>query len=779
MNGGERLQLGRDKNRKPAGGDAAEGNFAARVVQRWKLRRQAKKRRLAAMTPLRRNLRRVGVIGTWFLGLFALLMVIAVVLFYVFTDVRRPEDVALPQLATIEYSDGSVLAKVGQYNHTIVSLDRVPPSVRWAVIAAEDRGFYHEPGFSITGTMRAALSDIFGGDTQGGSGITQQYVKNAYLNDSRTLTRKIKELMIAIKLSREYSKNKILEFYLNTVYFGRGAYGVAAAAQTFFGVDVSKLTTAQGALLAAMLRSPGYYDPATNRAAAVGRWNYVLDGMESIGHLSKEQRATLKFPTVKAPNGSGLGTTGWKWLLVNAIFAELSRHGIDEKQIYANGLVIRTTIDPKAQQAALHAIKTTFADLTPQQRNMKNALVAVNPKNGAVLAYYGGSGLNAKGYDGKVDYNDYASKGLRPPGSSFKPYTLATVLTQTLKKAKGEPHLAINSYVDGSYCVTIEATRICNDPSDKPYSRSRITIKNAMKYSLNTTFDLLASRVGPDKVAATAHAMGVRKTIGGTRTLQNSDGNTTFGIGIGDYPVSPIDQAVGFATLANSGKTNDAYLVQRATTPNGDVFYQHHARSSQAIDPKVANDVTITLEPVAGFSLVPLDGGRPSAAKTGTEGMPKGSGNSDAWMVGFTPQVSAAVWVGTGYSKPIVDAYGNPEYGRDLPGRTWKAFMDTYLAGKPALPLPTKQLIKAGPGVPGETSASPSPSKSSSSTSSPPSSSSSTAPPTSASSSSSSPAPSPSTSSCGGLLGSPCPSPSSSTSASASASASASRQAVP
>jgi membrane peptidoglycan carboxypeptidase len=754
----EKLQRGRDRS-GPGGGAQgdADANAFQRLVGRWKRRRAAKKRRLAAMTPLRRNLRRVGVIGTWFLGLFTLLMVIAVVLFYMFTDVRRPEDIPLQQIATIEYADGSVMARVGTQNRTIVKLKQVPDTVRWAVLAAEDRGFYHEPGVSITGTIRAAFTDIFGGDTQGGSGITQQYVKNAYLNDSRTLTRKIKELMIAIKLSREYSKDKILEFYLNTVYFGRGAYGIAAAARTYFGVDVSKLTTAQGALLAALLRSPGYYDPATNRQAAVGRWDYVLDGMVSTGHLTKAQREAMKFPRVKAPGGNGLGATGWEWLLVNAVFAELDAHGIPEKEIYDNGLVIRTTIDRKAQEAAIHAVDAMNANLTSQQKAMKNALVAINPKNGGVLAYYAGTGLKVKGPDGKIDYNDYASQGLRPPGSSFKPYTLATVLTQTLKKTKGKPHLAINSFVTGAYCVSVEGTRICNDPSDRDASKSKVTIKYAMKWSLNTTFDTLASQAGPGNVADTAHAMGVRSNVNGTKTLQDRNGDTAFGIGIGDYPVSPEDQAVGFATLANGGVANAAYLVQRATTPDGRVFYQHHAHPKRAIDPKVANDVTLTMEPVAAFSEDPLADGRPSAAKTGTEGLPHGNGNSDAWMVGFTPQVSAAVWVGTGYTKPIVNADGNPEYGRDLPGRTWKAFMDEYLAGKPKLPLPTKQMIKAGKGVPGEGSSSPKPSSSASSTSasSTTTTTSSTVPTTPATSSTSS-SPTPSTS-CGGANQPSCP----------------------
>jgi membrane peptidoglycan carboxypeptidase len=275
-------------------------------------------------------------------------------------------------------------------------------------------------------------------------------------------------------------------------------------------------------------------------------------------------------------------------------------------------------------------------------------------------------------------------------------------LKQTLNQAKYKDHLAINSYVDGSYCKTIDGTKICNDPGDLSLSSSHILLSLAMKYSLNTTFDELALDAGPNNVADTAHAMGIAETDSyGTKTLQDEDGQTRFGIGIGDYPVTPVDQASGFATLANGGQENDPYLVVKATGSDGDVAYTHKSDEQQAIDKKVANDVTLTLEPVASWSGVPLANGRVSAAKTGTEGIsPTSPNNSDAWMVGYTPQVSAAVWVGTGYSKPIFNSSGSPEYGSDLPGQTWKLFMDTYLAGEPNLQMATEQMIDTNGDVP-------------------------------------------------------------------------------
>jgi membrane peptidoglycan carboxypeptidase len=704
-NDGERLQRGRDRGGRPASrrdDHLADEPFVTRVIERYKRRRRATKARVAAMTRGRRFARRTMIGGTWLLGFVALGMVSVIVMYFAFTDVPRPESLELKQVATIQYADGSTLARIGSEDRTIVRLDQVPEHVRWAVLAAEDRNFYREPGVSIRGTLRAALSDVTGGDTQGGSGITQQYVKNAYLNNARTVTRKLKELMIAVKLSREYSKDQILEFYLNTVYFGRGAYGIQAAAQAYFGEDVGKLTVAQGALLAALLRAPSYYDPAVNLQEAKARWQYVIDGMVSTGHLSEATAARTKFPKTDAPDSTNLGTKGWRYLLVNAVLADLAAHGISEKEVYARGLTIRTTIDKAAQHAAVSAIHETFAHLTKKQRNLKNALVAVDPTNGGVLAYYGGSGPGVKGYDGKVDFFDYAGHGGRPAGSSFKPYTLATVLTQTLEQTKDKDHFAIDSYVPGDYCRKIDGTKICNDPGDYGVSSPRVQLAMAMKYSLNTTFDLLAFDAGPDNVADTAHAMGIAETNSyGQKTLVDKDGHTSFGIGIGDYAVSPMDQAAGFATLADEGKSNPPFLVQKATASDGEVVYTHKAKTTQAIDKKVANDVTLTLEPIAAWSQDPLAGGRMSAAKTGTEGVsPKSLNNSDAWMVGYTPQVSAAVWVGTGYNRPIFNAYGSPLYGADLPGRTWKLFMDTYLAGKPMMQMATQQMISSDGSVP-------------------------------------------------------------------------------
>src|SRR3954452_8511927 len=235
------------------------------------------------MSRRNRILRRIGLVGTWLLGLLAVLMTVLAVTVYSVAHVPSPDELQTNQTATLQYADGSAMAYItGGENRTDVPLAKVPQYVQDAVIAAEDRSFYTEPGISVRGTIRAALNDLRGGSTQGGSTITQQYVKNAYLNSDQTLSRKLKELAISLKLSRQYAKKDILQNYLNTIYFGRQAYGIQAAAKAYFGVDVSKVTPAQGALLAAVIKAPEYFDPAITPEAAKGRWNYVVDGMVSI-----------------------------------------------------------------------------------------------------------------------------------------------------------------------------------------------------------------------------------------------------------------------------------------------------------------------------------------------------------------------------------------------------------------------------------------------------------------------------------------------------------------
>ncbi len=690
------------------------------------------------MSTRKRVLRRIGLVATWLLGIVALLSTVLALSVYSLVKVPTPQQLKTNQAAIVQYADGSTMATIaGGENRIIVPLSKVPVHVRDAVLAAEDRGFYSEPGVSVKGTVRAAVNDVRGGPVQGGSTITQQYVKNAYLNSDQTLSRKLKELVIALKISRQFSKDEILESYLNTIYFGRGAYGVEAAAKAYFGVSIDKVDTAQGALLATVIKSPEYYDPAVTPSEAKGRWKYVVNGMVGTGKLTQQQADRLKFPTtIKVRNTSSVldGPLGLVWRQVKS---ELAADGVDPASINPRGLRIQTTIDRGAQVAAQEAIKANYSNLTPKQRNLRPALVAINPATGAVIAYYGGRN------GGGLDY----AQSWRPPGSSFKPYVTATALTQNLQGVK--PAYTIQSVFDGSSPQVIDNLPFANDPSDPDFGQ--YTLREATKLSLNTVFGRLTSLVKPANVVKTAHAVGIpaKETASGANpgapTLMRNGTPDNY-VGIGNYPVRIMDQAVGFATLANGGLMRPAYFVEKVTDSKGNVIYQHKDKAKRALDKRVANDTTLSMMEVAQRSQIAPTDGRPAAAKTGTVGIQDSADSSDGWTVGFTPQVSVASWVGSDKVEPIYDANGNSEYGRGMAGHTWQDFLDGYLKGKPVQPMPTTQQIGMPAPAPVTTSSAPTTSAAPSPTESSTPPSTSAAPTTSAPVTSSAPPPPPSTS---------------------------------
>ena len=670
----------RDALARTAAGQSGYGPAAAPPVAAAGRGRAAVGRPGARSARRRRRRRRLSLaVG----GAFLVLLVAAAGVFYAAARVPLPAQIENKQVSTITYADGSVLARIGAENRTDVSLDKVPEHVRWAVLAAENRTFYTDPGISAKGMVRALWNDLRGREVQGGSGITQQYVKNAYLTQERTLSRKFKELVIAVKLDRQYSKDQIFEWYLNTIYFGRGAYGIQAAAETYFGKHVSRLTLAEGAVLAASIRSPALYDPQGHREAARARWQFVLDGMVTMGKLTRAKADAAVYPKVR-PRSAGTGENalrGWAGLVVAQVKDELASNNIDEATLNAKGLRVVTTIDRTAQDAALAAVKEVFAG---QPRKLRQALAAVDPGTGRVLAYYGGA--NGSGYD-------YA-QAWRQPGSSFKPYTLATALQQTLEqRGDGGPDpVSLHRTYNGSSPRTFAGVTVRN--AGNAQCRS-CTVLEAMKRSINTVFYDMAIQTGPRNVADTAHRMGIpaKRTDNGQPTLQ-AKGVTDGSIGIGRYEVRPVDQAVGFSVFASGGVLHPPYFVQKVTDGSGAVLFEHKDAPKQVLDRKVANDVTYALEPIAAYSKDPLGGGRASAAKTGTQQFGKTEDNTDAWMVGFTPQVSAAVWVGTDRLGPIRTAADRPIYGAGLPGKTWRAFMDRYLAGKTAQPLTDQIMVE-------------------------------------------------------------------------------------
>ncbi|MGY1916849.1 transglycosylase domain-containing protein [Blastococcus sp. SYSU DS0973] len=639
--------------------------------------------------------RRLKIVAAVMGGMLALLLVFVGVV-YASTEVPSPDSVSTKQTTVLYYSDGvTEMARLGDENRTNVPLSQVSEAAQRAVLAAENRSFYTDPGISFTGIVRAAWNNLTGGSTQGGSTITQQYVKNAFLTTDQTFSRKFQELFLAIKLDNNFSKEQILENYLNTIYYGRGAYGIEAAANTYFGVPAAELTPQQGAVLAVLIRSPSGNDPETDPEGARTRWGLVLDAMVEEGWLTASEREASVYPEVLPRGDSPLGTPeGPEGHIVTQVRRELEAKGYDDQEINAGGLQITTTISKPAQDAAT----ASAADvLDGEPENLRSALVSIDPRTGGVIAYYGGQ--NGTG-------TDYA-QAQRQPGSSVKPYVLATALEQGIGIRARRDGSSPQTFPDREQAVTNSGGVSCG----------ACTLTEAITRSLNTTFYGLAYEVGPENVRETIlAATGLPDTwqsgnLEGSTTLANANGGTGSSIGIGEYEMRPFDQAQGFATLAADGVFRDAYFVSKVTDSAGAVLLEQAGRPGEQVLPAdVVNDVTVALKDVASYSRRALDGGREVASKTGTQGLNR-QDNSDAWMVGYTPSVSTAVWMGTDVREPIRTARGQIVYGAGLPGAIWQEYMNAVLAGVSEEDLPDRALITgdSGEGVPEPTTAPPPP----------------------------------------------------------------------
>jgi membrane peptidoglycan carboxypeptidase len=612
---------------------------------------------------------------------------------YLIVAVPKPGDIRTNQVSTILASDGSELAKIvpPEGNRVDVNIDQIPVHVRAAVMAAEDRDFYTNPGFSFSGFARAFKNNIFGGDLQGGSTITQQYVKNALVGDARSgiggLVRKAKELVISTKMSRQWSKDQVLQSYLNIIYFGRSAYGISAAAKAYFDKPVEQLTVSEGALLAALIQRPSGLDPAVNAEGAAKRWKWVLDGMVEIGALSPTDRAAQVFPQTVPPDQARAAnqTTGPNGLIERQVERELlDLFNIDEQSLNTQGLQITTTVDPKAQKGAEDAVSKY---LDGQDADMRAAVVSVDPHNGAVKAYYGGS--DANGFD-------FAQAGL-PTGSSFKVFALVAALQQGM---------GLGYQVDSSP-VTVNGIKITNVEGE---GCGVCSIAEALKRSLNTSYYRLMLKLknGPADVADAAHKAGIADSFPGVDHTLSEDGKggpPNNGIVLGQYQTRVLDMASAYATLAASGVYHAPHFVQKVVNSGGQVLFdasQQDNSGQQRIDKAVADNVTSAMQPIAGWSNGHnLAGGRPSAAKTGTVQLGDTGADRDAWMVGYTPSLSSAVWVGTTEgTKPLENKWGSPVYGSGLPSDIWKSTMDGGLKGTDNESFPKPTEIGGYAGVP-------------------------------------------------------------------------------
>jgi membrane peptidoglycan carboxypeptidase len=654
------------------------------------------------------------------------------------TDVPAPNDVATAQTTIVYWNDGThELGRLGDANRVSVPLDQVPLTLQHAVLAAEDRGFYDEGGFSPSGIGRAIWNNVSGGSLQGGSTITQQYAKNAFLSQERTISRKIQELVLAVKLDTSVSKDQILGDYLNTIYFGRGAYGISSASTQYFGRPVSKLDLGQAAALAAIIRSPGGYSPDTNLDKLKGRWGYVLDGMVQQGWITPAQRAAAVFPKFvprKPANRFG-GTNGY---LLEAVRQALLQHGFTDDDINRGGLRVTSTFDLNAQDAAVQAVQNQGP--TKGTDGLRIGLAAVKPGTGEVVAMYGGA-------DFLTNQVNNATQALGQAGSTFKPFTLAAALEQGV---------GLDSMWNGNNGVVVEGKPVVNYANE---SLGQISLLTGTEQSINSVYVALTSQIGPAKVVDAAVRAGIPADAAGLHPVVL---NVTLGV------ASPhvIDLADAYATFANRGQQVQPTVLKEVRGSNGGVLLALDPSPKQAFSSDIADTVNYALQKVVtdGTGKAARALGRPAAGKTGTT-----NDNKSALFAGYTPQLAAAVMlVKDGKDGQPVSMSGvgglRTVTGGSFPARIWTAFMRGALKGQPV-----EQFV-APANLP---TASPSPTTSPSATASPTTSASAspsvTATPSSSPSDTSTPLPTPSPTAP--LPSSPPPSPDASATKAASASA--------
>lgn len=592
-------------------------------------------------------------------GAVVVLLLVAGVWLWTTTDL--PPARSTSAAAVLLDRDGNELALLAQEGLRLeVPLEDMAPVAVDALVAAEDQRFYDHTGIDPVGIARALWNNLTEDSVQGGSTLTQQLVKNAYLNDERTFSRKVREAVLAVKLERTEDKDQILERYLNTVYFGRGAYGLEAAARTYFDSRAADLTPERAALLMGLLRSPGRLDPGEDLEASQQRRDAVLASMVEMGTLTPEEgEAAIAAPievTVRAASPTTLQEGVAPHFVEHVRGLLIEEFG--EQALYDEGLVVHTTLDLADQRAAEAAVAAHLDDPTDPQA----ALVAVD-RSGAVRAWVGGRDFQTL----QVDLAGGAGGSGRQPGSTFKPVTLAA-------------NLEAGNGAGEQYPAPAEITL---DVAGGPWTVSNaggqdygvISLAEATVNSVNTVYAQALAKVGPEAVAELGQRLGI------TSELEPEPS-----IALGTEEVSPLEMASLYSTFSRSGVRIDPYVMTKVENSVGVTLLDNdEPDEEEAIEPRIADTVSAVLSetPRRGTARrAALD--RPMAAKTGTT-----QRNADAWLAGYTPEYTAIVWVGNSDSnEPIPDVDGQVVQGGTIPAMIWHDFMAEALADVPPTEFP-------------------------------------------------------------------------------------------
>ena len=597
---------------------------------------------------------------------------IAFTITYFTTKVPDPKEYINSQATIIQFSNGDEIGRIGAQNRTIIPLAKIPLDLRHAVLAAEDKNFYSQGAFSPLGMVRGAFNTLLGRGLQGGSTITQQYAKTAFLTSQRTIQRKISELVIAIKLENQLSKDQIFENYLNSIYFGRGAYGVETASQTYFGVSADQLSIPQAAVIASILRSPGYYDPdyrKGNKERLIARYKYVLNNMVSAKWLDKAsaEKYAVKLPAIRPRLSTGQ-YSGNKGHLIEAVRKELNFLGFPDDQLQVGGLVVKTTLDKNAQAAAENAVFAQAPKKAPD--NLHIGLVSIRPGTGEIVAMYGGQDYL------KRQLND-ATQSITQAGSTFKPFALVAALEQGISLAtiwNGDSPKIINDAIGRPYEIS--------NYGDKSFGD--LPLLKATANSVNTVYVPLGMKVGPEKVVDVARRAGIPETVAMVPT-------PSVVLGVSSPHV--LDVANAFATFAANGIKSTPFLVSEVLGANKGILYQAKITNEQVFDPTVMADLDYALGEVvrSGTASAALSGfGRPAAGKTGTSQQ-----NASAWFSGYTPQLATSVAFFRDDATQSLNGIGglNSVTGGSFPARIWNAYMKVALKDQPVMDFPAPTYI--------------------------------------------------------------------------------------
>jgi len=601
-------------------------------------------------------------LGTGALGLY--------LYFFVFPPpVLLPE----PNVATVARTShiydgqGKLLAALhAEHNREPVKLDQMSPAIRNAVIAAEDARFFQHKGLDFKSVVRAILADVrAGGSVQGGSTITQQYVKNAYVGNKENLFRKAREALVASRLERTYSKKTILERYLNAVYFGRGAYGVEAAAKTYFDRPASDLSVSQAALLAGMIPSPAKFSPYDHPSEAEQRRQYVVGRMEAAGLIDPgaAQAAVSDRPELQVPKPN-------EEVFAYPYFVDAVKRHLEEtygrSKLFNGGLEAYTTLDPTLQKAA----EKTISDTLPSNSDPLASIVSVEPSTGYVKALVGGRDF------AKEKFN-LAVQARRQPGSSFKPFTLVGALEAgvlpTDRYDGPAKYCGLAGYRSKDGCV--------NNFNNQGFGS--ITVEKATYNSVNTVYIQLAQRIGVSRLINVAERMGISR-----RSLEKDQDNIAISLGGFTEGVTPFEMASAFSTLAARGIHHQPLFTSKVIDADGKVLQEGPAKPEKAVDQVVSDNATAILRKVISDGTGKrADIGRPAAGKTGTA-----EDFTNAWFVGYTPQLATSVWMGYRLPRPMKDLHGVHEVvGGSLPAQMWGSYMKIAMA-----PIPPSNFADPG-----------------------------------------------------------------------------------